>query len=153
MAATQMELGTGVNFGALTETYFKILEEQFEVPVWRNHEVEDIDPDGPDEWSAIVKNRDTGEKFYFDAEHIFIGAGGGALPLLQKCEIQEKEGYGGFPVSGQWLFCKNREVIEKHDAKVYSKAGVDAPPMSVPHLDSRYINGKKRIAVWSLCRF
>lgn len=55
MAATQMELGTGVNFGALTETYFKILEEQFEVPVWRNHEVEDIDPDGPDEWSAIVK--------------------------------------------------------------------------------------------------
>ncbi|MEO2064573.1 MAG: malate dehydrogenase (quinone) [Christiangramia sp.] len=145
MAATRMELGTGVNFGALTETYFKILEEQFEVPVWRNHEVEDIDPDGPDEWSAIVKNRDTGEKFYFDAEHIFIGAGGGALPLLQKCEIREKEGYGGFPVSGQWLFCKNREVIEKHHAKVYSKAGVDAPPMSVPHLDARYINGKKEL--------
>ncbi len=145
MAATRMELGTGVNFGSLTEQYFKILEEQFDVPVWRNHEVEDIDPDGPDEWSAIVKNRDTKEKFYFDAKHIFIGAGGGALPLLQKCEIEEKEGYGGFPVSGQWLFCKNREVIEKHHAKVYSKAGVDAPPMSVPHLDARYIEGKKEL--------
>ena len=145
MAATRMELGTGVNFGSLTEEYFDILENQFDVPVLRNHEVEDIDPDGPDDWSAIVKDLSSGKKTYYDAEHIFIGAGGGALPLLQKVEIEEKEGYGGFPVSGQWLFCKNREVIEQHHAKVYSKAGVDAPPMSVPHLDARYINGKKEL--------
>ena len=145
MAATRMELGTGVNFGSLTEQYFKILEEKFEVPVLRNHEVLDIDPDGPEDWSAKVKNLKTEEINYYDAEHIFIGAGGGALSLLQKVEIPEKDGYGGFPVSGQWLFCKNREVIEKHHAKVYSKAGVDAPPMSVPHLDARYINGKKEL--------
>ena len=145
MAATRMELGTGVNFGSLTEQYFKILEEQFEVPVLRNREVLDIDPDGPEDWSAKIKDRNTGETSYYDAEHIFIGAGGGALPLLQKVEIPEKDGYGGFPVSGQWLFCKNRETIEKHHAKVYSKAGVDAPPMSVPHLDARYINGKKEL--------
>ncbi|MDR5590895.1 malate dehydrogenase (quinone) [Christiangramia sp. SM2212] len=145
MAATRMELGTGVNFGSLTEQYFKILEEQFNVPVLRNKEVLDIDPDGPEEWSAEVEDRITGEKTYYDAEHIFIGAGGGALPLLQKVEIKEKDGYGGFPVSGQWLFCKNREIIEKHHAKVYSKAGVDAPPMSVPHMDARFINGKKEL--------
>ncbi len=145
MAATRMELGTGVNFGSLTEQYFHILENQFDVPVLRNTEVLDIDPDGPEDWTAEVKDLNTGEKSYYDAEHIFIGAGGGALPLLQKVEIKEKEGYGGFPVSGQWLFCKNPEIIEKHHAKVYSKAGVDAPPMSVPHLDARYIDGKKEL--------
>ncbi len=145
MAATRMELGTSVDFGALTEQYFKILEEEFEVPVLRRHEVEDIDPEGPEDWTAEVKNLETGDKLYYDAEHVFIGAGGGALPLLQKVEIEEKEGYGGFPVSGQWLFCNNPEIIDKHDAKVYSKAGVDAPPMSVPHLDARYIDGKKEL--------
>ena len=145
MAATRMDLGTGVNFGSLTTEYFRILEDEFDVPVLRNKEVLDIDPDGPEEWTAEVEDRKTGEKTYYDAEHIFIGAGGGALPLLQKVEIKEKDGYGGFPVSGQWLFCKNREIIEQHHAKVYSKAGVDAPPMSVPHLDARYINGKKEL--------
>lgn len=145
MAATRMELGTGVNFGSLTEHYFNILENQFDVPVLRNREVLDIDPDGPEDWSAKIENRKNGEISYYDAEHIFIGAGGGALPLLQKVEIPEKNGYGGFPVSGQWLFCKNRDIIEKHHAKVYSKAGVNAPPMSVPHLDARYINGKKEL--------
>ncbi|MFV9482765.1 malate dehydrogenase (quinone) [Christiangramia sp. ASW11-125] len=145
MAATRMELGTGVNFGSLTEQYFDLLENHFEVPVIRNTEVLDIDPDGPDDWSAIVKDLSTGEKSYYEAEHIFIGTGGGALPLLQKVEIPEKDGYGGFPVSGQWLSCTNRDVIEQHDAKVYSKAGVDAPPMSVPHLDSRFIDGKKEL--------
>ncbi|SDS15112.1 malate dehydrogenase (quinone) [Christiangramia echinicola] len=145
MAATRMDLGTGVNFGSLTEHYFRILEKKFEVPVLREYEVLDIDPDGPEDWSAKVENLQTKEINYYDAEHIFIGAGGGALSLLQKVEIPEKDGYGGFPVSGQWLFCNNREIIEKHHAKVYSKAGVDAPPMSVPHLDARYINGKKEL--------
>ena len=145
MAATRMELGTEVNFGKLTERYFHILQTKFDVPVLRGHEVLDIDPDKELEWKVEAKNLMTGEKSYYDAEHVFIGAGGGALPLLQKVEIKEKEGYGGFPVSGQWLYCKNREVIEKHHAKVYSKAGPDAPPMSTPHLDSRYIGGKKEL--------
>ena len=145
MAATRMELGTGVNFGNLTEQFFRILEEEYKVPILLDHEVLDIDPDGKNDWLVEVKYNKTGYKTYYDSQHVFIGAGGGALPLLQKVEIQEKEGYGGFPVSGQWLFCKNQEVIEKHHAKVYSKAGPDAPPMSTPHLDSRYINGKKQL--------
>ncbi|WBL23245.1 malate dehydrogenase (quinone) [Zunongwangia sp. HRR-M8] len=145
MAGTRMELGTGVNFGNLTEQFFRILKEEFEVPILLDHEVLDIDPDGKDDWLIEVKYNKTGYKTYYDSKHVFIGAGGGALPLLQKVEIEEKEGYGGFPVSGQWLFCKNQEVIAKHDAKVYSKAGPDAPPMSTPHLDTRYINGKKQL--------
>lgn len=144
MAATRMELGTEVNFGNITEQFFSILEEKFDTPVFRNHDVLDVDPDQED-WLVEVKDLKNDQKKYYDADHVFIGAGGGALPLLQKVEIEEKKGYGGFPVSGQWLVCKNREVIEKHDAKVYSKAGPDAPPMSTPHLDTRYINGKKEL--------
>ncbi|GGZ58042.1 malate dehydrogenase (quinone) [Mesonia mobilis] len=144
MAATRMELGTEVNFGNITEQFFSILEEKFDTPVFRNHDVLDVDPDQED-WLVEVKDLKNEQKKYYDADHVFIGAGGGALPLLQKVEIEEKKGYGGFPVSGQWLVCKNREVIEKHDAKVYSKAGPDAPPMSTPHLDTRYINGKKEL--------
>ena len=144
MAATRMELGTEVNFGNITEQFFSILEEKFDTPVFRNHDVLDVDPD-QENWLVEVKDLKNDQKKYYDADHVFIGAGGGALPLLQKVEIEEKKGYGGFPVSGQWLVCKNREVIEKHDAKVYSKAGPDAPPMSTPHLDTRYINSKKEL--------
>ncbi|MGB3776645.1 MAG: malate:quinone oxidoreductase, partial [Leeuwenhoekiella sp.] len=77
--------------------------------------------------------------------HVFIGAGGSSLLLLQKVEIDEKDGYGGFPVSGEWLVCKNRDIIAQHQAKVYSKAGLGDPPMSVPHLDTRYIDGKREL--------
>ena len=76
---------------------------------------------------------------------IFIGAGGGSLYLLEKSGIPEGNGFGGFPVSGQWLKCTNPEVIERHHAKVYGKASVGAPPMSVPHLDSRMIDGEKAL--------
>lgn len=145
LAATRMEIGTEVNFGKLTQLYFEILEKEFDVPVLRGIEVQDVDPDRELEWTLQAKNVETGETLHYDAYHIFIGAGGGAIPLLQKVDIQEKEGYGGFPVSGQWLVCNNREIIEKHHAKVYSKAGPDAPPMSTPHLDTRYIKGKKEL--------
>lgn len=145
MAATRMEMGTEVNFEELTKHYFRILEEKFATPVLTRHEVSDIDPEKPDDWLVEVKNLGTGGKSGYNARHVFIGAGGGALPLLQKVEIEEKEGYGGFPVSGQWLVCKNEEVIKQHRAKVYSKAGPDAPPMSTPHLDTRYVNGKREL--------
>ena len=145
MAATRMELGTGVNFGQLTKQYLHILKNEFDVPVLTEHEVLDVDPGRKAEWLMEVQDLKTGDKKYYDAEHVFIGAGGGALPLLQKVEIKEKDGYGGFPISGQWLFCKNEELVKKHHGKVYSKAGVGTPPMSVPHLDTRYINGKKEL--------
>ncbi|MCZ4319160.1 malate dehydrogenase (quinone) [Aequorivita viscosa] len=145
VAATRMELGTEINFEKLTHLIFKILEEKFDTPVYTNFEVEDIDPTDGVDWLVEIKNLETKEKINCDAEHVFIGAGGGALSLLQKVEIHEKDGYGGFPVSGQWLICNNREIIEQYHAKVYGKAGVDAPPMSVPHLDTRYIDGKREL--------
>lgn len=145
VAATRMELGTEVNFGALTRSFFKILEEKFDTPVYTECEVEDVDPSNNVEWLTEIKDLKTHKKYYSSASHVFIGAGGGALSLLQKVEIDDKEGYGGFPVSGQWLICKNEEMIKKHHAKVYSKVGPDAPPMSTPHLDTRYIEGKQEL--------
>ncbi|RMA58686.1 malate dehydrogenase (quinone) [Ulvibacter antarcticus] len=145
MAASRIDRGTEVNYGTLTEQLFEILETKFTTPVHCNMEVEDIDPDDKVEWYAKVKNTITKEISYFDANHVFIGAGGGSLLLLQKVEIDEKEGYGGFPVSGQWLVCKNKEIIAQHMAKVYSKAGPNDPPMSTPHLDTRFIDGKKEL--------
>ncbi len=145
MAASRIDRGTEVNYGVLTKKIFKILEEKYDTPVHCNYEVLDIDPDSEIDWTVEVKNTKTGKIKNIDAEHVFIGAGGGSLLLLQKVEIDEKEGYGGFPVSGEWLVCNNKEIIKQHEAKVYSKAGIGDPPMSTPHLDTRYIDGEKQL--------
>lgn len=145
VAATRMEIGTDVNFGALTRDLFHWLEQQDGVAVYLNREVRDIDREDDGAWQLKVKNLYTDENEYVRTGFVFIGAGGGSLPLLEKADIPEAEGYGGFPVSGQWLRCTNPEVIRRHQAKVYGKAAVGSPPMSVPHLDTRMIGGEKAL--------
>ncbi|WP_299801172.1 malate dehydrogenase (quinone) [uncultured Maribacter sp.] len=145
MAASRIDRGTEMNYGSLTEQLFDILDKQYDTKVLFNTEVEDIDPDHDVDWLVKMENLNTGVKNTVDSEHVFIGAGGGSLLLLQKVEIEEKDGYGGFPVSGEWLVCKNPDIINQHNAKVYSKAGIGDPPMSVPHLDTRFINGKREL--------
>lgn len=93
-------------------------------------------------WAVKVKNQNSAAKQTIESPFVFLGAGGVALHLLQNSGIEEAAGYGGFPVSGQWLICQNQDLIRQHHAKVYSLAAVGAPPMSVPHLDTRIINGK-----------
>lgn len=145
VAATRIEYGTDVNFGNLTRAMFGYLERRSGITVRYNHEVRDIERDENGQWRLTVVDLKKKRKEEVDANFIFIGAGGGALPLLEKSDIEEAEGYGGFPVSGQWLRCKNQEIVERHEAKVYGKAAVGTPPMSVPHLDTRYIDGKKEL--------
>jgi malate dehydrogenase (quinone) len=145
VAATKMEIGTDIDFGALTRQMVAHLQSTEGINLYLEHEVKDIDPGDEGQWEVYVKDRKKGKKRRVDAKFVFIGAGGGSLHLLDKSDIEEGEGYGGFPVSGQWLRCVNPKVIEKHAAKVYGKASVGAPPMSVPHLDSRIINGKKEL--------
>jgi malate dehydrogenase (quinone) len=41
--------------------------------------------------------------------------------------------------------CNKQDIIEKHHAKVYGKASVGSPPMSVPHLDTRMIDGQQAL--------
>ena len=145
MAASRIDRGTEVNYGTLTKTLFNILETKFDTPVYCNMEVKDIDPSPDIDWTVEIENLKTNQKYNLESKHVFIGAGGGSLLLLQKVEIEEKEGYGGFPISGEWLVCKNEDIIKQHNAKVYSKAGLGDPPMSTPHLDTRYINGKREL--------
>jgi len=145
VAATHMEMGTDVNFGALSRALFNHLEKMDGVSMHFNHDVRDFKKDEDGSWLIKVKNRETREKQTIKTKFVFIGAGGGSLPLLEKSDIPEGKGFGGFPVSGQWLRCNNPEIIEQHRAKVYGKASVGAPPMSVPHLDTRMIDGQKAL--------
>lgn len=144
VAATKMDQGTDVNFGALTRSIVADLFLQKRIELKVAHEVKKLKKVG-DKWVVKVKNLTTDNKFKVEADFVFIGAGGGSLYLLEKSGIEEAEGFGGFPVSGEWLICNNPEVIEKHYVKVYGKAKVGAPPMSVPHLDSRVIDGKNQL--------
>lgn len=144
VAATRMTLGTDVNFGALTRMMFNHLQKKEDVNMHFHHEVKKLKQKNG-LWEVKVKDEATGNKRIVKAKFVFIGAGGGSLPLLEKSDIPEGKGFGGFPVSGQWLKCVNPDVIAKHDAKVYGKASVGAPPMSVPHLDTRMIDGKRAL--------
>jgi len=145
VAATRMDLGTDVNFGTLTRSSFHHLDSLDGVSLHFNHEVKKLSQQADGSWELGVKELKTGKERAVGAKFVFIGAGGGSLPLLLRTGIPESKGFGGFPVSGQWLKCVNPEIIEKHRAKVYGKAAVGSPPMSVPHLDTRVINGKKEL--------
>jgi malate dehydrogenase (quinone) len=145
VAATRMDLGTDVNFGALTRGMFSCLQKRDGINMYFNQEVRDLEQDEDGIWHIRMKDRSTGKRRVVRTKFVLIGAGGGSLTLLLKSGIPEAEGYGGFPVSGQWLKCTDEEVIKKHNAKVYGKAAVGSPPMSVPHLDTRWIKGKREL--------
>ena len=145
LAATKMDLGTDVNFGTLTRSMFDELAQMEGVSMYFNQDVTDLNKQNDGSWTIKIKNLATQNKSKINTKFVFIGAGGGSLPLLQKSNIPEGKGYGGFPVSGQWLKCTNPEVIAQHEAKVYGKASVGAPPMSVPHIDTRMIDGKRQL--------
>ena len=145
IAATHMPIGTDVNFGALTRALFNHLKGLHDVDVNLKHEVHHLHREKDSTWRVGVTDLATGHSQNVKARFVFIGAGGGSLPLLEKSNIHEGKGFGGFPVSGQWLICRNKEVIEQHHAKVYGKAAVGSPPMSVPHLDTRVIDGEKAL--------
>jgi malate dehydrogenase (quinone) len=142
-AATYMQSGTDVNFGALSRMLFMKLKEK-QAAIYLNHDVRELKRD-PNGWRLTVKDKTSSSFKSVKGRFVFIGAGGAALPLLIKSGIPEGKGYGGFPVSGQWLICTRREVIDRHSVKVYGKALKGTPPMSVPHLDTRIISGQKHL--------
>ncbi|KQL21675.1 malate:quinone oxidoreductase [Cytobacillus solani] len=144
IAATKIDSGTDVNFGALTRMLFDHLTRN-SVEINYKHSVEDIKRTNDGLWEVKVRDIDGGKTESHTAKFVFIGGGGGSLPLLQKTGIPESKHIGGFPVSGLFMVCNNPEIIEQHHAKVYGKAKVGAPPMSVPHLDTRFIDNKKSL--------
>jgi len=136
IAATRIVSGTDVDFGAVTNQLFTNLKAQG-VQIATGAEVVSVKRQADSSWNLRVRGGDT-----VNAKFVFVGAGGWALKLLQKSGISEAKGYGTFPVGGQWLRTDNPAVVAKHKAKVYSQASVGAPPMSVPHLDTRVVDGK-----------
>ncbi|MEK4350573.1 malate:quinone oxidoreductase [Paenibacillus sp. FSL R5-0475] len=143
IAATKIDSGTDVNFGALTRMLFDHLKSK-NVDLHYKHSVDGIKRTGDGSWDLRVKN-DSGTIEHHTAKFVFVGGGGGSLHILQKSGIPEGKHIGGFPVSGIFMVCNKPEVIAQHHAKVYGKAKVGAPPMSVPHLDTRFINNKKSL--------
>jgi malate dehydrogenase (quinone) len=141
IAATRIESGTDVNFGALTRMLFDHLKRQNVEIRYRRH-VDQIQRTRDGLWELKVRDLAGGAVERHTAKFVFIGGGGGSLHLLQKSGIPEGKGIGGFPVSGLFMVCNNPEISARHYAKVYGKAPVGAPPMSVPHLDTRFINNK-----------
>lgn len=144
IAATKIDSGTDVNFGALTRMLFEHLKSK-NVDIKYKHSVKDIKRASDGSWKVKVHNLDNGKIEYHNAKFVFIGGGGGSLPLLQRTGIPESKYIGGFPVSGLFMVCNNPKIVAQHHAKVYGKAKVGAPPMSVPHLDTRYIGNQKAL--------
>ncbi|TXK77665.1 malate:quinone oxidoreductase [Paenibacillus sp. N3.4] len=144
IAATRIESGTDVNFGALTRMLFDHLKSK-NVDLKFKHNVDDLKRTSDGSWQLKVRNVDNGIVERHTAKFVFIGGGGGSLHLLQKSGIPEGKGIGGFPVSGIFMVCQKPDIVEQHHAKVYGKAPVGAPPMSVPHLDTRFIDNKKSL--------
>ena len=148
IAATYVKHGSDVDFGAITRYMVAYLKQFSNFTLLTETKVRQLKKTNKNStnidhsWQVKLFNSASKKTSTIKANFVFLGAGGGTLPLLQKTGIDECIGYGGFPVSGQWLICNNPTVVKQHDAKVYGKAAVGAPPMSVPHLDTRMINGK-----------
>ncbi len=145
VAATRVKHGSDVNFGRIARAFARHLREQTDFNLRLNVNVKDLEKQDDGRWKVFVEDLNLEERTPIYTKFVFLGLGGGALPLLQKADIPECEGYGGFPVSGQWLVCRRPDIVAQHHAKVYGKASVGSPPMSVPHLDSRVLEDGKAL--------
>lgn len=141
VAMTRMDTGTDVDYGALTRILLNSLKKEPGFSVNFLSQIKDLKQENQG-WNVTVFNKKSKQTHHIHSKFVFIGAGGAALTLLQKSGIPESEGYAGFPVSGIWLRTDNEHIAARHPAKVYGKAAVGSPPMSMPHLDRRHIDGK-----------
>jgi malate dehydrogenase (quinone) len=145
IAATRIVTGTDVDYGALTHLLVAQLSTQDGFEARYNRQVVGLDREVDGRWRVTVEDTYDGTRESVSAKFVFLGAGGDSIDLLQMSGIPEGRGYGGFPVSGIWLRCDADAIVSRHDAKVYGKAATGSPPMSVPHLDTRIIGGKKSL--------
>jgi malate dehydrogenase (quinone) len=145
IALSNCKWGTDVDFGSLTkELATGFMQKGGNLLLF--HTVTGIKKEKDGRWLLTIKKNDLGAKTQqVRTKFCFVGAGGWALLLLQKTGIPEIKGFMGFPISGEFLVCQNPSVVAKHPNKVYGKAAIGAPPMSVPHLDKRVIGGKHMI--------
>jgi malate dehydrogenase (quinone) len=144
IAATKMDSGTDVNFGVISRKLLNWLSRQPGCGIASGHRVVDLKKVAGI-WDVAIKDLATGAIRHNHAKFVFVGAGGGSLHLLQRADVPEAKGLGGFPIGGQWLVCDNPAIVQRHQAKVYGQALDAAPTMAVPHLDTRILDGKKTL--------
>lgn len=142
VAATWTPVGTDVNYGEITRQLVGSLKKTSNFKLETSSEVTDFKRNADNSWHVTITDVKSGKEHAVDAKYVFIGAGG-ALKLLQKTGIPEADNYAGFPVGGSFLVSENPEIARQHGEKVYGQASVGAPPMSVPHLDARFLDGKR----------
>ena len=100
-----------------------------------NRHVDDLNRESDGAWVLKTSStKDDDDPLTLRTRFVFLGAGGGALTLLQKSGIPEGKGYGGFPVSG--LFFRNSNP---RNGRATQRQSVRPSlrwraPMSVPHL-------------------
>lgn len=146
LAATRSALGTDCDWGEVTRQYIASLAAQDGVTLTTGYEVRRLERSGDGGWRVTAEpTHGNGGTRVINARFVFAGAGGGALPILQESGIPEADNYAGFPVGGSFLVTQNPQVAGRHLAKVYGKAAVGSPPMSVPHLDTRYFDKKRAL--------
>jgi malate dehydrogenase (quinone) len=145
IAATSMEGGTDVNFGSLARQLLGWLNVQPGCSVKTGNRVTDLNRNANGGWDVSTRDTAAKTKSVKSAQFVFVGGGGGSILLLQKAGIPEARGLGGFPIGGQWLVCDKPEIVNRHQAKVYGQALGAAPTMAVPHLDTRVIDGQRKL--------
>lgn len=144
IAATFMNMGTDINFGEITQQLLTALKKNSNFQIYLKHDVTCIKQHCQENWNVSIIDLSNHSRIkYINTNFIFIGAGGKSLNLLQTSNISEANGYAGFPVGGQFLMTKNQKIIAQHTAKVYGRAPINTPPMSVPHIDTRILNDNK----------
>lgn len=141
IAATRITSGTDVDYGSLTKQLFDYAVKEG-ASLKTGAQVVSLRKLNNKHWRIKYRDMAGNTPHFISAKFVFVGAGGGALSLLQSSGIPEAKGFGGFPISGEFLRTSNPEIVARHQAKVYGKASVGAPPMSVPHLDTRVVDGE-----------
>lgn len=149
VAATRHPDGSDIDFGKLTRTLTKSVTSSGG-QLLLDHDVHDL---VRHHQGWLVRGTQRRKRFQFTARRVFVGAGGNALRLLQKAELPEVRGYGVLPVGAAFLRCSDPTVVRRHDAKVYGKANDGAPPMSLPHLDKRVVDGRQYLVFGPFAMF
>ena len=144
VAATRYEAGTDIDFGALTHTLVETMTTAG-AQLRMRHEVNSLHRTPEGRWTVGGRDHNTGRRFQVRAGFVFVGAGGYALKLLQKAKLPEVRGYGVFPFGGQFLRTDDPALVAQHNAKVYGQVATGAPPMSIPHLDKRVVDGQESL--------
>jgi malate dehydrogenase (quinone) len=141
VALNWAQAGTDVDFGALSKQLIAYCVRNGATALF-GHDVRNLTRQSDGSWTVSVRNRRTGEKRSLNSRFVFVGAGGDALPLLQKSGIKEVKGFAGFPIGGRFLRADNPALTTAHRAKVYGAPAAGAPPLGALHLDLRFVNGK-----------